>query len=68
MKRVLIFGPHPDDIEMGMGGTVLNLVENGFEVYLCDLTNGEPTPKGSIRKRMEEREQATALLLSLIHI
>lgn len=62
MNRILIFGPHPDDIEIGMGGTVLNLVETGFEVYLCDMTNGEPTPMGTVKKRMQERKKATGIL------
>ena len=62
MKRVLIFGPHPDDIEMGMGGTVFNLNDNGYEVFLCDLTNGEPTPNGTVEKRLAEREIATKQL------
>lgn len=62
MKTILIFGPHPDDIEMGMGGTVLNLIDHGFDVHLCDLTNGEPTPHGTVEKRLKEREEATRIL------
>ena len=41
MKRVLAIGAHPDDIEFGVGGTLLKHREHGdFTVYLC-MTNTE---------------------------
>jgi len=33
-KKILIFSAHPDDAEIGMGGTISYLVENGFDVIL----------------------------------
>lgn len=37
-------GAHPDDVEIGCGGTVAKLVEQGYRVGVVDLTDGEPTP------------------------
>lgn len=36
--------PHPDDAEIGCGGTLAKLAHDGFKVAIVDLTNGEPTP------------------------
>jgi len=60
--NVLAVGPHPDDIEIGMGGTVLVLREAGHEVVLCDLTNGEPTPIGTPERRAREAAEAAGIL------
>ena len=38
---LLCFGPHPDDIEIGVGGTVARHAALGHRVGLCDLTAGE---------------------------
>src|SRR5687767_14655036 len=38
---LLVFGPHPDDIEIGAGGIVARHAALGFSVGLCDLTAGE---------------------------
>ena len=37
---VLAFGPHPDDIEIGCGGTLLLLLQGGHSVALVDCTRG----------------------------
>src|SRR3954464_15269390 len=54
MASILVFGPHPDDQELGMGGTVLKLASQGHAVHLVDMTNGEPTPHGSPEIRARE--------------
>ncbi len=41
---VIAVGAHPDDVEIGCGGTVAKLVEQGHRVGIVDLTDGEPTP------------------------
>ena len=38
---LLVFGPHPDDLEIGLGGTIARHAAAGFSVGLCDLTAGE---------------------------
>ena len=60
--RILALGPHPDDVEIGMGGTVAALVRQGHSVVLCDLTNGEPTPRGSPERRAAEAAEAARVL------
>jgi bacillithiol biosynthesis deacetylase BshB1 len=60
--RILAIGAHPDDVEIGMGGTVLVLRGQGHEVTLCDLTNGEPTPVGTPERRLAEAAAAAELL------
>src|SRR5437667_8301449 len=58
----LIIAPHPDDAELGVGGTMLLLKAQGASVGVLDLTDGEPTPHGSPEIRRRETEAATALL------
>lgn len=62
MTTILAIGPHPDDVEIGMGGSILKFVSLGYEVHILDLTNGEPTPHGNPAIRKEEWERATSLL------
>ncbi len=62
MVDVLVVGAHPDDIEMGFGGSVAKLVELGYEVAMLDLTNGEPTPFGNPTTRAAEASKAAGVL------
>src|SRR4051812_6677178 len=62
MASILVFGPHPDDQELGMGGTVAKLVKQGHKVHLVDMTNGEPTPFGSVETRAKESAVAAKVL------
>lgn len=41
---VIAVGAHPDDVEIGCGGLLAKLVQQGHRVGIVDLTNGEPTP------------------------
>jgi bacillithiol biosynthesis deacetylase BshB1 len=59
---VLVFGPHPDDIEIGIGGTVARHVELGHRVGLCDLTAGEMGSNGTVEERLAEAEAARGVL------
>ena len=59
---LLVFGPHPDDIEIGFGGSVALHVARGFHVGLCDLTGGELGSNGTIEDRLAEAEAARAVL------
>ncbi len=62
MLDVLVIAPHPDDAELGMGGTIVRLQAQGWKVGVLDLTSGEPTPLGSLERRAKETEAATAAL------
>jgi len=59
---LLVFGPHPDDIEIGLGGTVARHVELGLRVGLCDLTAGEMGSNGTVEERLAEAEAARDVL------
>ncbi len=62
MANILVVGPHPDDQELGMGGTTIRLAEQGHDVLLLDMTNGEPTPYGSVEQREKEWNAAAKIL------
>ena len=62
MANIIVFGPHPDDQELGMGGTIARLAEQGHDVLLCDMTNGEPTPFGDVKTRAAEAAAAAEIL------
>ncbi|MBT6054388.1 MAG: bacillithiol biosynthesis deacetylase BshB1 [Planctomycetaceae bacterium] len=62
MLDALIIAAHPDDAEIGMGGTILRMLEDGLKVGILDLTNGEPTPLGTPEIRMCETKAASDVL------
>jgi len=62
MADVICVGAHPDDVEIGMGATVAKMVSQGLEVVLVDLTDGEPTPRGTHEIRMVEAAAAASVL------
>ena len=68
MANILVVGPHPDDQELGMGGTIARLAEQGHHVLLLDMTNGEPTPHGSPEVRASEAAAAKILGVNRICI
>jgi bacillithiol biosynthesis deacetylase BshB1 len=59
---LLAFGPHPDDIEIGLGGTIAKHASLGHAVGLCDLTRGEMSSNGTPEQRVKEAEDARAVL------
>jgi bacillithiol biosynthesis deacetylase BshB1 len=62
MIDAMIFAPHPDDAELGMGATIALLVQQGMKAMVVDMSNGEPTPYGTPEIRAKERDAATAAL------
>lgn len=59
---LLVFGPHPDDLEIGLGATIARHTAAGFTVGLCDLTAGEMGSNGTPEQRLAEAESARAIL------
>ncbi|HEY6360310.1 MAG TPA: bacillithiol biosynthesis deacetylase BshB1 [Vicinamibacterales bacterium] len=59
---VLAFGPHPDDIEIGVGGVVAKHVALRHRVGLCDLSAGEMGSNGTVDERLAEAEAARGVL------
>ncbi len=62
MANILVIGPHPDDQELGMGGTIAKLAAQGHNLLLLDVTNGEPTPFGDPVTRQAEAMKAAEIL------
>lgn len=62
MLDALVVAPHPDDAELGLGGTIVRLQAQGWKVGILDLTSGEPTPLGSPDRRAAETAAANAAL------
>ncbi|MCA9033781.1 MAG: PIG-L family deacetylase [Planctomycetaceae bacterium] len=60
---VIAVGAHPDDVEIGCGGTLARMVQQGQRVGIVDLTDGEPTPLcPDPQIRLEEARQAADAL------
>lgn len=51
---ILAFGPHPDDIEIACGGTLLLLHSKGHSLALVDCTRGEMGSRGTVADRDQE--------------
>jgi bacillithiol biosynthesis deacetylase BshB1 len=62
MLDALVVAPHPDDAELGMGGTIVRLQAQGWKLGILDLTSGEPTPLGSLERRATETAAANRVL------
>ena len=59
---LLAFGPHPDDIEIGIGGTIARHTSLGLRVGLCDVTAGEMGSNGTPEERLAEADASRAVL------
>jgi bacillithiol biosynthesis deacetylase BshB1 len=62
MARAMIIAAHPDDAELAMGGTIVKMINAGWDVTVVDLTDGEPTPLGSRELRRKETRSASRIL------
>jgi len=59
---ILVFGAHPDDVELGCAGTILKHIKQGLKVGIIDFTKGELGTRGTSETRTEETENATKIL------
>ena len=59
---ILAFGAHPDDVELGCGGTLAKEISNGKKVGIIDLTAGELGTRGSAEIRTLEANKASKIL------
>ena len=59
---ILVIAAHPDDAELGCGGTLAKQISRGFKVGIADLTRGELGTRGTPEIRTKEAEQASAIL------
>ena len=59
---ILAFGVHPDDLELGCGGTILAAIAEGKKVAVVDLTRGELGTRGTADIRTQEALNAAKIL------
>ncbi|WP_116768890.1 bacillithiol biosynthesis deacetylase BshB1 [Maribacter litoralis] len=59
---ILVFGAHPDDAELGAGGTIAKEIALGKKVGIIDLTRGELGTRGSAEIRDKESAAAAKIL------
>jgi bacillithiol biosynthesis deacetylase BshB1 len=59
---VLAVGAHPDDVELGCGGTLAVLARQGKRVGILHLTRGEMGTRGTAEERVAEAEAAARAL------
>lgn len=55
---ILAFGAHPDDVEIGMAGTLVKHQRAGLRIGICDLTYAEMSSNGTVELRQQEAAQA----------
>jgi bacillithiol biosynthesis deacetylase BshB1 len=58
----LAIGAHPDDVELGCGGTLAKLISEGKSVAVVDLTRGELGTRGTDETRAQEAKVASEIL------
>lgn len=63
---LLAVGPHPDDVELFCGGTVIRCVQLGHRVSVLDLSEGELASNGTVEVRRKEA-QAAAQVMGIAH-
>jgi bacillithiol biosynthesis deacetylase BshB1 len=59
---ILVFGAHPDDVELGCGATIAKEVSLGKKVGIVDLTQGELGTRGSAELRIIEANNAAEIM------
>ena len=59
---ILAFSPHPDDAELGCGGSLILAADAGLRVAIADLSEGEMASRGTAEQREREKQKATDLL------
>ena len=59
---ILVFGAHPDDVELGCGGTVIKEIKAGRKVGVIDLTRGELGTRGTAITRTAETKLASEIM------
>jgi bacillithiol biosynthesis deacetylase BshB1 len=59
---ILAIGVHPDDVELGCSGTLINEIRRGKKVGIVDLTQGELSTRGTIETRYQESANAAMII------
>ncbi len=59
---ILAIGVHPDDVELGCSGTLINEIKSGKKVGILDLTQGELGTRGTVETRYAEAAEAARII------
>ncbi|MGR3809224.1 bacillithiol biosynthesis deacetylase BshB1 [Jiulongibacter sp. NS-SX5] len=59
---ILVLAVHPDDAELGCGGTIAKHIAMGYKVGIVDFTRGELGTRGSAEIRDEEAAASAKVL------
>jgi len=59
---LLAIAPHPDDVELTCGGTMLKMAQAGYRTGILDLTRGETGTRGNPETRLKEAARAGKIL------
>lgn len=59
---ILAIASHPDDVELGCAGTLVNEIRRGKKAGIVDLTQGELGTRGTIETRFAEAAAAAGIL------
>ena len=59
---ILAIGVHPDDVELGCSGTLINEIKSGKKAGILDLTQGELGTRGTIETRYKEAADAAMII------
>lgn len=59
---LLAIAPHPDDVELTSGGTMLKMARAGYCTGILDLTRGETGTRGTPETRLKEAARAAEIL------
>ena len=61
-RDILAIAPHPDDAELGCGGSLLLAARKGLSVAIADLSAGEMSSRGTVESRQIEANNAARIL------
>lgn len=59
---ILAFSPHPDDAELGCAGSLILAIRKGLRAGIADVSEGERSSRGTLKKRERERRRASDLM------
>jgi N-acetylglucosamine malate deacetylase 1 len=59
---LLAIAPHPDDVELTSGGTMIKMAQAGYATGILDLTRGETGTRGTPETRLKEAARAAKIM------
>ncbi len=59
---LLAIAPHPDDVELTSGGTMIKMAQAGYRTGILDLTRGETGTRGTPQTRLREAARAAKIM------